>query len=98
MEYFRNKLNVLGMIFAVAFIVGAQYPRNSIDRQAWGFPFIYHYVIKEEFRFPEQAYNHFSVFLLAFDVLIIFLSILCTWYFLSWLVYKIRLIVYKIRA
>ncbi|KKR50586.1 MAG: hypothetical protein UT84_C0010G0009 [Candidatus Curtissbacteria bacterium GW2011_GWA1_40_16] len=98
MEYFRNKFVVVGMIFAVSFFVGAQYPQNSISRHAWGFPLVYRWVIKEEFRIPEQAYSHFSIFLFAFNVLILFLSVLCTWYFLSWLVYRIRLIVYKLRA
>lgn len=98
MEYFRNKFVVVGMIFAVSFFVGAQYPQNSISRNAWGFPLVYRWVIKEEFRVPEQAYSHFSIFLFAFNVLILFLSVLCTWYFLSWLVYRIRLVVYKLRA
>lgn len=98
MEYFRNKLVDVVMVLAAAFFVGAQYPRNSIDRQAWGFPFIYRYVIKEEFRFPEQTYSHFSLFLLALDVLILFLGVIITWYLLSWLVYRIRLIVHKLRA
>ncbi len=98
MEYFRNKLTVVVMIFAVSFFVGAQYPQDSISKHAWGFPFVYRWTIKEAFRFPEQAYTHFSLFLLALNVLILFLSVLCTWYFLSWLVYRIRLIVYKLRA
>ena len=98
MEFFRNKLVVVAIIFGVAFYAGAQFPRGSISREAWGLPFVYRYVVREEFRFPEQAYSHFSVFLLFLNVLTLFLGAICTWYFLSWLIWKIRIIVYRLRA
>lgn len=98
MEYFRNKLIDVGMIFAAAFFIGAQYPRNSIDRQAWGFPFIYKWVMKPEFMFPEQLYSHFSLFFLALNVLLLFLAAIIIWFLISWAIWFIRQVSYKISA
>ncbi len=98
MEYFRNKVVNVVVIFAASFFVGAQWPRTEIDRQAWGFPFVYKWVMKPEFTFPEQINSHFSLFFLALNVLLLFLAGIMTWFLVSWAIWFIRQITYKISA
>jgi hypothetical protein len=83
--YYLKKYAIkLGIIFVLAFVIAANYPRHTAVKRAWGFPFEYRFVLRDEYaRFGGQRITEgFNISVLATNIWLIFIGLtLCLFTF-----------------